>query len=66
LLGGVIVIENVFFLPGLGRMIVTAVEQRDLMLVQSTAMVLTAMVLTINLIVDLSYGILDPRMRGRR
>jgi peptide/nickel transport system permease protein len=66
LMGGVIVIENVFFLPGLGRMIVTAVEQRDLMLVQSTAMVLTAMVLAINLIVDLSYGLLDPRMRAHR
>lgn len=63
LLVGAIVIENVFFLPGLGRMLFQAIGQRDLPLVQGTVMVVTAAVLAINFLTDLSYRLLDPRLR---
>ncbi|HEX9889567.1 MAG TPA: ABC transporter permease [Nitriliruptorales bacterium] len=63
LLAGAVVIENVFFLPGLGRMLVQAIGQRDLLLVQGTVVVLTAMVLLVNFATDLAYYVLDPRLR---
>lgn len=65
LVGGTIVIENVFYLPGLGRMIMDAIDQRDYVLVQGTALVLTAFVLIINAAVDALYLVIDPRLRGR-
>ncbi len=65
LLAGTVVIENVFVLPGLGRMLVQAIERRDLLLVQSTTLVITAAILTVNLLVDLVYNIIDPRLRAR-
>lgn len=61
LLGGTVVIENVYFLPGLGQMVVTAVGQRDLILVRSTVIVLVAFVVIVNLLTDVLYGVLDPR-----
>jgi peptide/nickel transport system permease protein len=64
LLVGAVVIENVFFLPGLGRMLFQAIGQRDLVLVQGTVMFLTAVVLLVNFLVDLSYHALDPRLRA--
>lgn len=66
LLGGAIIVENVFFIPGLGRMLLQAVERRDLILVQGTVMVLTAFVLVINFLIDVAYGLIDPRMRDSR
>lgn len=63
LLVGAIVIEQVFALPGLGQLLLTAVAQRDLVLVQGTVMVLVLAVLVINALVDLSYLALDPRLR---
>ncbi len=66
LLAGAVVIENVFFLPGLGRLVLTAVEQRDLMVVQSVVVLLVAAVLIVSFAVDLSYLRLDPRLRQRR
>lgn len=65
LLAGTVVIENVFVLPGLGRMLVQAIERRDLLLVQSTTLIITAAILTVNLIVDLAYNVIDPRLRTR-
>ena len=65
LLAGTVVIENVFVLPGLGRMLVQAIERRDLLLVQSTTLVITAAILTVNLLVDLVYNVIDPRLRAR-
>ncbi len=65
LLAGTVVIENVFILPGLGRMLVQAIERRDLLLVQSTTLVITAAILSVNLIVDLAYNVIDPRLRTR-
>jgi peptide/nickel transport system permease protein len=60
---GAIVIESVFALPGLGQLLLDAVAQRDLMVVQGTVMVLVFAVLVVNTAVDLSYVALDPRIR---
>jgi peptide/nickel transport system permease protein len=62
---GAIVIESVFALPGLGQLLLDAVAQRDLVVVQGTVMVLVFAVLVINALVDLSYLALDPRLRAR-
>ncbi len=64
LLVGAVVIENVFNLPGLGAGLLSGVLGRDTVLVQDIVMLLTATVLVVNLIVDLSYHLLDPRLRG--
>ena len=66
LLVGAIVIENVFVLPGLGRLLFQSVGNRDLIVVQDLVMLLTAVVLVVNFLVDLSYRVLDPRIRSRR
>ncbi|MGS1093494.1 ABC transporter permease [Aquamicrobium terrae] len=65
LLAGTIIIENVFYLPGLGRLIFQAITQRDLIVVESVVMLLVATVIAVNLIVDLSYAVVDPRLRSR-
>ena len=65
LLVGAIVIENVFFLPGLGRLLFQSVGNRDLVIIQDLVMLLTAIVLLVNFLVDLSYRLLDPRIRGQ-
>jgi peptide/nickel transport system permease protein len=64
LLVGAIVIENVFVLPGLGRLLFQSVGNRDLIVVQNLVMLLTAVVLVVNFLVDLSYRLLDPRIRS--
>lgn len=61
---GAIVIESVFVLPGLGSYLVQMVANRDLPVVQSIVMILVALVLVINLLVDLSYALIDPRLRA--
>lgn len=66
LLVGAIVIENVFFLPGLGRMLFQAIGNRDLIVIQATVMLLTGVVLIVNFLVDVSYRLLDPRIRAAR
>jgi peptide/nickel transport system permease protein len=66
LLVGAIVIENVFVLPGLGRLLFQAVGNRDLVLVQDLVVLLTSVVLVVNFLVDLSYRLLDPRIRSAR
>ncbi len=63
LLAGTIIIENVFYLPGLGRLIFQAITQRDLIVVESVVMLLVAAVILVNLAVDLSYALVDPRLR---
>ena len=64
LLVGAIVIENVFVLPGLGRLLFQSVGNRDLVMVQDLVMLLTGMVLVVNFLVDFSYRLLDPRLRS--
>lgn len=63
LLGGAVVIENVFALPGVGRVVVDAINQRDYPLVQGTVLLIAALFVVINLVVDLSYGLINPRVR---
>ncbi|MFK7903411.1 MAG: ABC transporter permease [Nitratireductor sp.] len=66
LIAGTLIIENVFYLPGLGRLIIQSIKQHDLIVVESVVMLLVAMVIFVNLIVDLSYGLVDPRLRAKR
>ena len=63
LLAGTIIIENVFYLPGVGRLLFQAIAQRDLMVVKNLVLVLAASVVLINFLVDLLYAVLDPRLR---
>lgn len=65
LLAGAIIIENVFFLPGLGRLVFQAISARDLIVVRSVVMVLVVAVILVNLMVEIAYGIVDPRLRRR-
>ncbi len=65
LLAGTVIIENVFYLPGLGRLVFQAITQRDLIVVESVVMLLVAAVIAVNLLVDLSYALVDPRLRSR-
>lgn len=65
LLAGAIIIENVFFLPGLGRLIFQGITQRDLIVVKSVVMLLVCAVIVVNFLVDLSYLAVDPRLRRR-
>jgi len=63
LLGGTVVVEEVFTLPGVGRLVLWSIYQRDYPLTQSTILFIAMMFMTINLAVDLLYGYLDPRIR---
>ena len=62
---GTIVIENVFYLPGLGRLIFQSIANRDLPTVQALVMMFAVIVVTANFIVDLLYSVIDPRLRER-
>ncbi len=66
LMGGIVVIETVFAYPGLGRLLVYAIENRDLPLLQAGMMVVTAIYAIANLLADFSYALLDPRLRHGR
>jgi peptide/nickel transport system permease protein len=65
LMAGAIIIENVFFLPGLGRLIFQGITQRDLVVVESVVMLLVFAVITVTFIVDLTYAAVDPRLRRK-
>jgi peptide/nickel transport system permease protein len=65
LIAGAIIIENVFFLPGLGRLIFQAITQRDLIVVESVTMLLVFAVIMVTFLVDLAYALVDPRLRRR-
>jgi peptide/nickel transport system permease protein len=62
LLGGAIVVEYLFALPGVGRLIVTAINQRNYPVVQAGVLVVAALFIVVNLVTDLLYGALDPRL----
>lgn len=66
LLVGAVVVERVFFVPGLGSGLLDAVGNRDLLMVQDIVMLLVAAVLVVNFVVDLLYVVIDPRLRGAR
>ena len=63
LLAGAIIIENVFFLPGLGRLIFQAITQNDLIVVKSVVMLLVFAIVSVNFLVDIAYAAVDPRLR---
>ena len=63
LLGGTVVVEEVFTLPGIGRLVLWSIYQRDYPLTQSTILFIAVMFMTLNLAVDVLYGYLDPRIR---
>ncbi|HWJ34521.1 MAG TPA: ABC transporter substrate-binding protein [Steroidobacteraceae bacterium] len=64
LLAGGVIIENVFFLPGLGRLVFQAIVQRDLIVVQSVVVMLVMAVVMVTFVVDLCYVLVNPRLRG--
>ncbi len=66
LLAGAIIIENVFYLPGLGRLVFQAITQRDLIVVKSVVLLLVAAVVVVTFAVDLAYAAIDPRLRRHR
>ena len=63
MIGGSIIIEQIFSLPGTGRFLIQALEQRDYTVVAGINLVIATVVVVVNLLVDLSYGFLDPRVR---
>jgi peptide/nickel transport system permease protein len=66
LLAGTVVIENVFSLPGLGRLVFQAIANRDLVVVRNVVMLLAAAVIAINFVVDVLYAVIDPRLRSHQ
>jgi peptide/nickel transport system permease protein len=63
LLGGAVITEEVFAYPGIGRLAIQAISNRDFTVVQAFVLVMASAIVAINLLVDLSYGFLDPRLR---
>lgn len=66
LIAGAAVVESIFSWPGVGRLIVTSVANRDLAVVQSLLLVIACSMIVANFLVDLAYGLLDPRLRSKR
>jgi peptide/nickel transport system permease protein len=65
LLAGTIIIENVFYLPGLGRLVFQAITQHDLVVIKDVVVLLAVLIITINFAIDLLYLAIDPRLRSR-
>jgi peptide/nickel transport system permease protein len=63
LITGAIIVENVFVLPGIGRLVFQAIANRDLVLVRDVVMLLAAVVVLVNFVVDVLYAVVDPRLR---
>jgi peptide/nickel transport system permease protein len=63
LLGGAVVVEEIFSVPGVGRMLLSAIVQRDYALVQGAVLAVAILFVVLNIVVDLLYGYLDPRIR---
>ena len=65
LLGGAVVSETIFSLPGLGKMLVDGILNRDYPVIQASVLLVVAFVVLVNLAVDLIYGLLDPRVASK-
>ena len=63
LLGGIVVVERVFNWPGMGSLAFDAVAGRDYPVLQSVIMILSTLIVLVNLLVDIAYGLIDPRIR---
>ena len=66
LIGGTVIIENVFAIPGLGQLMINSIFQRDFTVVQGVTLVFAIMVILLNLMADVAYAVLDPRVRFSR
>jgi peptide/nickel transport system permease protein len=66
LLGGAVVVEQVFSLPGVGRLIIGAIQRRDFPIIQGGLLITAATFVFVNIAVDIIYGWLDPRVRDDR
>jgi peptide/nickel transport system permease protein len=64
LIGGVVITETVFNIPGIGRLVVDAIARRDYPIIQGVIIVFSGVYVLVNLMVDLSYTLFDPRVRG--
>jgi peptide/nickel transport system permease protein len=62
LVGGAVIVENIFDLPGMGRLLTDATSQRDYPIVTAVVLIISLVLVFINLLTDLSYGFLDPRI----
>ncbi len=65
LITGTVVVEKVFVLPGVGRLVFQAIANRDLVVVRDVVMLLVAMVVAVNFVVDVLYAVVDPRLKAR-
>jgi peptide/nickel transport system permease protein len=63
LLGGVIIVESIFVVPGMGTLLIDSIVHRDFIVLQAIVLLIAAVVLVLNLLIDLLYGVLDPRIR---
>ena len=63
LLGGVIIVESIFVVPGMGTLLIDSIVHRDFIVIQAIVLLIAAVVLSLNLVIDLLYGVLDPRIR---
>ena len=63
LLGGAVITEEIFAYPGVGRLAIQAIANRDFTVIQAFVLLMAVLIVGINLLVDLSYGLLDPRLR---
>lgn len=63
ILGGVVIIESLFALPGLGRLLLSAIETRDYPVLQGALLIVVAVAMVVNLLIDLAYRLIDPRVR---
>jgi peptide/nickel transport system permease protein len=64
LMGGALIVESIFALPGVGRLLVDAIYQRDLLVVQGVVLFIAAGYVIVNFVVDVMYAIVDPRIRA--
>jgi peptide/nickel transport system permease protein len=65
LLGGVIIVESIFVVPGMGTLLIDSIVHRDFIVIQAVVLLIAAVVLILNLMIDLVYSVLDPRIRYR-
>jgi peptide/nickel transport system permease protein len=65
LIAGAIVVENVFTLPGVGRLVFQSIANRDLLVVEDCVMLLATLVIAVNFVVDVACAAIDPRLRRR-
>ena len=64
-MAGTVVIENVFVIPGIGRLLLTSVLGREVIVVQSLTLVLVLIILVMNFLMDIAYVLIDPRIRDK-